>query len=370
MKGLSILALAAAAVAAGPAVAKELVYVSGLPEKHGVMRHAVSPLLDEIAKDSGGSITWQKLLGAQVVTIRTSLDGLSRGVGDAGHTIPLFNRKEMIHNNVLYDAPFFGTDPYAINGAQLETILLDCKECQEEYRRKNVVYLSEYASTSFDLICNKPVEKLADVKGLKIRASGGYGRWAEAMGGVAINMAPDKMVTAIDRGAMDCSVSPIAHMVSYGLKDVAKYVYHYPMGTGRGYVHFAMNRDSWNKLTIDQRKLILKHLPMSAARATGLGYIEADRRAVPIVKAEGVKIVDAGPEMDALMERFRTQEREYLIKSKTEQGATNAAGVFNAFMKNLAKWETLSKEQIKGDMAVFARLLKENVYDRLDVNKL
>ncbi|MGE3712486.1 MAG: hypothetical protein AB7G35_22815, partial [Hyphomicrobiaceae bacterium] len=91
-----------------PAGSVELIYGTGSGAKSRINIDAMEPYFAESTKASGGSITWKYLPGNQIVTIRSALKGVRDGLVDVGMVVPVFVRKEMIHNNVIYDTIHLG----------------------------------------------------------------------------------------------------------------------------------------------------------------------------------------------------------------------------------------------------------------------
>ncbi len=363
--------LAAIAVMIQPLSAKELIYGSWVSAKHGVNKAGLEPFFKAVEKDTGGSVKWKLLAGGQLVSARSTLPGVRDRIVDAGFVIPVFARKALAHSNVIFDTSAFGSDVVAIGAAATETIMLDCPECQAEYRKNKTVYLGGFGITPFKLICAKPVTTLAQVKGKKVRAVGAAARWVKAMGGIPVAMSPVDGVTAMQRGALDCLHGPAAWLRSYGYMDVAKSVINYPMGSPRGLALLAMNRGSWNKLSLSEKKVMLKHMPAATARATLIGYVADDAKVLASARKRGLIIVPGGKEFDVLMAKHRKKELAAIPKALKKVGVKEATAnrIIAVFRKNLKKWEGLSRG-IGNDVDKFAAALKSQIYDKLDPDKI
>ena len=354
----------------GTAVAKDLIYATGQPAKHRLVTKSTIPLLNTLNRLSGGSMNWKIKAGAQVVNMRNALAGARGGQADAVMFPPSFVRKQVIHTNVVWDTLFFDPDPISSGGAALETVLLDCPECLEDYRKQNVVFISGYAADPQKLFCTKPVRTVAQVKGKRIRGTGVTNRWIKAMGGVPVGMPPTEMVSALGRGGIDCVVGPGAWLTAFGLKDVAKHVLDYPMGIPRPLAHVVMNRDTWNGLSAKDKKLILDNVPLAVARGTIEGFLKPSAINREKTKSEGVKFYPSSGDFEKLMEKFLAKELKTIPAVMTKQGATNAQRIVNAVLENTKKWKRLSREKIKGDVNAYAAAIKSEIYDKLDPSKL
>ncbi len=369
---LAFAAMAAALlVAAQPAPAKEFVYGAWVAAKHGVNTAGLVPYFAAVAKDTGGTVKWRMLAGGQMVTARSTLPSVRDRIVDGGMVIPVFNRKELAHNNVLFDMVMFGDDMLAIGGAGIETVMLDCPECLAEYKKQNQVYLGGFQTTSFSLLCRTKVTKLADIKGLKIRSVGANARWIRAMGASPVAMSPVDGVTVMQRGALDCIHGPIAWLTSYGYMDVAKYVLDFPMGNPRGLAMLTMNRKSWDSLSLAHKKVMLKHMPTASAQATLIGYVKADLDNRAWAAKRGLVFTKGGQEFTDLMAKHRKGEMAAVPKAmkKVKVKEKTAKRIMAAYLKNLKKWEKLTSG-IGTDADKWAALLQSQIYDKIDPSKI
>ncbi len=362
--------MAVALLAVTPALAKDLIYGSGIPEKNPLMSKAAGPTFAEISKQSGGSMNWKMLAGSQVISMNSSLDGLKNSLVDAAFIVPVFQRSALINNNVLFDAQFYTDDPVQRTGAVIETILLDCPECLAEYRKANGVYLGAgFSGTPFNLICKNPIKTLSDIKGLKVRATGAETRLMAALGATAISMGPADMVQAIERGAVDCACAPVAWLRSYGLVDVAKNVLTAPMGIASGLTLFVMNRKTWQALSKKDRDIIWRNVPMASARAQLIAYTETDREVRKAAEGKGVKFHDASPELLAALDKNAEHEAQILPALLKKQGAKDPERLLKVYVEKLKKWKPLSRE-IGDDMKKYVEIFNREIYSKVDPDKL
>ena len=363
-------ALAATLVAVQTVSAAEFVYGSWVAAKHGVNTAGLEPFFKAVEKDTGGAVKWRLLAGGQLVSARSTLPGVRDRIVDAGLVIPVFARKALANSNVIFDMGPWGSDPVAIAGASTETVMLDCPECRAEYKKNKTVFLGGFGTTAFKMICSKPITSIAQMKGVKTRAVGSAARWVKAIGGIPVAMSPVDGVTAMQRGALTCLHGPVPWLVSYGYMDVAKSIINFPMGTPRGLSLMAMNRKSWDSLSVAQKKVMFKHLPGASARATVIGYMAADIEILAQAKKRGITIVPGGPEIGVLMAVHKKSELTAIPKGlkKVKVKEATAKRIMAAFIKNLKKWEGLAATA-GGDVGKVAALFKSQIYDRLDPAK-
>jgi TRAP-type C4-dicarboxylate transport system substrate-binding protein len=368
-------ALTAAAVlaATGNATAKELTYGAGIPAKSEQITVGVQTYADDLAKASGGKLTMKILAGSQVVSLNNTLKALRDSTIDVGFLVPTFTRKELKHVNVIYDSEVFGLDPVAIAGAVNETILLNCPSCLTDFHDSNTVYLSSFSTTQKGLICRKEVKTVADVKGLKIRAVGATTRLIEELGGVPVVMGPSDATSALERGALDCVHGTATWFQNFGYWDVAKHFLAAPLGSPRVISTVVFSRQTWNGMSAAEKKIAIDALPMHLARLVKDVNIDAEETIKQqAIKEKNVKFTEGGADFNEFMVKFRAKEKTRIPQLiKENLGTTNADEIFATFMKNLAKWEKISKEKnLQVDLNAMAEIYKKEIYDKVDLSKL
>jgi TRAP-type C4-dicarboxylate transport system substrate-binding protein len=102
----------------------------------------------------------------------------------------------------------------------------------------------------------RPVRKLEDMKGLKVRApSAAQSAQISAMGATPISMPVTQIYNSLERGVIDASMIPASAGLDFKLIEVAKYfTYNAPLGRSPFLV--SMNRKRYESLPADLRKII------------------------------------------------------------------------------------------------------------------
>jgi len=122
--------------------------------------------------------------------------------------------------------------------------------------KANMVYLARYVDYSaFHIYLNKKIDR-PDLSGLKIRSHPAYRDFLQALGAVAVNIAPGEVYMALDRGVIDGYGFPVAGIFDSNFQDKTKY----RIDPGFFSVEAAVivNLNSWKKLTPAQRTFLEK----------------------------------------------------------------------------------------------------------------
>jgi TRAP-type C4-dicarboxylate transport system substrate-binding protein len=106
------------------------------------------------------------------------------------------------------------------------------------------------------VFCNAEITSLADLEGLKVRASGRMtAQFLEALGAEGINVSFGEVPGALQNGVVDCAVTGAGSGYSAGWWEVSTHLLPIPLG-GWDSVVTAMNLDRWNSLSPEMQTLI------------------------------------------------------------------------------------------------------------------
>lgn len=110
------------------------------------------------------------------------------------------------------------------------------------------------------VFCNADVSELADLEGLKVRASGRMtAKFLEALGAEGVNVSFSEVPGALQKGVVDCAVTGAGSGYSAGWWEVSTHLMAIPLG-GWDSVVTAMNMDKWNSLDADTQALITEQV--------------------------------------------------------------------------------------------------------------
>lgn len=106
------------------------------------------------------------------------------------------------------------------------------------------------------VFCNAEISSLADLEGLKVRASGRMtALLLEALGAEGVNVSFSEVPGALQNGVVDCAVTGAGSGYSAGWWEVSTHLLPIPLG-GWDPVVTAINLDKWNSMDADTQALI------------------------------------------------------------------------------------------------------------------
>ena len=360
-------ALAVLGFTAAPVLADEYNYATFVPPQAANNTIGLQPAFDAISEATDGEVEIKIFAGGQLLGGQDMLAGVRDGIADLGFVIPVYAPSDLPNSVVISDMMPYGADPIAVAGAAVQTILLDCPQCLQEFDDNNLVFLGGHAPTPYRLLCRDDVSSLADIAGLRMRGgSGAMSRIAQALGGTPVNMGAGDMYEALERGQLDCVVGPIAWLRQYSLGEVIGSVVGEPLGVLGGLGLVTWNRDTWDGLGDEQQQAVLREMPGVIARATVDGYMADDND----VRAEyegSVAFNDSVPEIREALDRINAEGLPDIIAAAEARGATDPAAIVEAYQRNLAHWQQLAAEQINGDPDAMAQALWDEVFSKVDL---
>jgi TRAP-type C4-dicarboxylate transport system substrate-binding protein len=356
------------AVSNPPAMAAEFIYGTFLPPKHGAVR-TLPPIFERLKKESNGELDWKMVSGGQLFGGKASLDGAGKGLADGAVVILSYFASALPTAFTLIDLAIFGENPLATLAASTEEFMLNCPQCMADYKKRNTIWLAGLGATHQKLLCAKPVTKMSDIKGLKIRTSGGLGRLAKALGGVAVGMGSREIYAGMQRGQLDCTIGTTGWLMSHRLIENVTHVYDYPLTVTHGQSTLTMNLDRWKKLSTKNKRLMLKYSAHLAAVVHINGYAVDARRAKAESKKKNILWVKPDQKFKDFMTKFRSNEITIATKRAKKRGVKNPEKLVASHLANVARWE----KKLAGktfDAESYAEMLWNEIYSKVDPEKL
>ena len=106
------------------------------------------------------------------------------------------------------------------------------------------------------LFCKPEIKGLADLKGKKVRVNDqSLAKFIEQLGGIPVTLAFGETQQALQRGVVDCAITGASSANSAGWPEVTEYFM--PIGFQAAVQAYAINLDTWNKMTPDQQQKLM-----------------------------------------------------------------------------------------------------------------
>jgi TRAP-type C4-dicarboxylate transport system substrate-binding protein len=213
-----------------------------------------SKITEEFGKDlekrSGGRIKVQYFAGGSLLKAPAIYKGIESGITDIGYAHVYYTPGRFPVSEGI-GLPL-GT-PSAVVGAHVAW------DFYQQFKPKewdNVKLLALHGNAPSMIISKKPVEKLDDLKGLKIRAPGVPGEIIKALGGAPTPTPMMEVYDSLAKGVNEGVYAPYETLRTFRFGEVCKYVTA-AWQTGNPFPFFlAMNKRKYNSLPEDLKVVV------------------------------------------------------------------------------------------------------------------
>lgn len=265
---------------AGPVIAQDKVIKWKLQDQYAgsgpQAGYLTVPLIKWIEKATNGRLQITRYEPGALASVADTFDALKRGAFDVAFMYPGFYGGAMPEANIDQGVPWGWTDARAQTMSLFQFGFYDLM--RKVYAKHNLIYLVSFPMGDiYGIGTVKPVTKLDDLKGKKIRAVGIYANYLKELGAAPTSLPYDEMYMALKLGTIDGYLASASALISGKLGEV---IHHYLLPTTNSInCIWAVNMDSWNALPKDIRELLDNAAPRVAVQiaASYSGYVENSR---------------------------------------------------------------------------------------------
>ncbi len=206
----------------------------------------------EIEKRTNGRVKITIFPGGTLTPADKCYDGVVKGISDIGMSALGYTRGKFPLTEVI-DLPL----GYKKGVGATNLINQYCKKFQpKEFDEVKVLYL--HAHGPGILHSKKAVHKLEELKGIRIRSTGLSAKVVSALGATPVAMPMGETYDALQRGMAEGSMAPMESLEGWKWGEVVKFTTE-SFGSAYSTGFFVvMNKDKWNALPPDVRKIIEK----------------------------------------------------------------------------------------------------------------
>tara|TARA_R110002110_G_scaffold206054_1_gene418207 strand:- start:785 stop:1918 length:1134 start_codon:yes stop_codon:yes gene_type:complete len=320
---------------------------------------------------SEGGIKFNLHIGGALLPANGTLAGVENGVADLGSVIGAYTPADLPFSNVLNDASLIVSNSMAAAFALAELHFSNAT-LQEEWAKNGVVYGGAFSTPVYVFACVPDVREAADLKGLKVRtAAGSHVDFMKTLGAVPVSVPITEVYTGLERGSVDCVMTDATNLsTGYKLWEVAKSVTILPMGTHTSGAAWVYNRDSWQSLSADERRLLLNQMALAMVRCQ-LDYNRQETQAFEGSWERDLTKIEPGDTLKQAFENFSTAYISGLAESSASArsiSAEESRTLIDAFVEGYKRWDGLLSNVDQTDEAGLVDLLTREVYSKVDEN--
>lgn len=203
---------------------------------------------EEVEKRTGGKVKVDAFHGGTLLGAKDMMDGVIAGTADIGCLCMAYQPGRFVVTNAT-------SLPLGFPNARVASLTL--WDLYNKYKPKSfdkVKVLSMFTCGTSNIMSKVPVRKLADMKGLDLRASGGAAAILKAWGANQIGMPMSKVPEALQKGVVKGLFSSLEVMKDFKFAELCKFVtitdtVIYPFAV-------VMNKAKWDSLPADVKKVL------------------------------------------------------------------------------------------------------------------
>jgi TRAP-type transport system periplasmic protein len=266
----------------------------------------------EVEKRSGGKVKISFFPGGTLTPAAQTYDNVVKGIADIGFSVFAYTRGKFPLTEVI-DLPL----GYK-SGAQA-TKLVNAyynKFKPKELDETHVLILSAHGPGI--LHTKKPVAKLEDMKGMKIRATGLAAKIVTDLGGAPVGATMPETYDALRTGVVDGSMAPEESLQGWKWGEVIGYT---TQNFGSAYstaMFVVMNKAKWASLPPDVQK-VFEDVSKEWTDKQGRLWDEIDKEGGDFAVQKGVKRIPLSKEEDARWaEKVRPLLDDYIKDMKAK----------------------------------------------------
>lgn len=336
---IELLALATAAALAIPAVPlaqdkMELKFSTFVPPTHGFVVDVLEPLGKEIEKRTQGKAAVRVFAGnSPFGKTENQADQVRQGVVDLAWGLNGIPRGRYLRSSIM-ELPF-AADSAASASKTLWAMLPGA--LAEDYKGFKVLALHCHNPGLFHTRDRK-LEKLEDLKGLRLRAVGPQTQaLLSNLGATPVGMPPTQVYEALEKGTIDGTMFPWDAIKGFRLEGVLKH--HLDARIYTTCFHIVMSEARYASLPAQVKKAIDDTTGSALVERFGELWNGWDRAGLEAVRSRGNTIVAVS---DAQREQWRAQLKP-LIDSQLAQlekaGVANARAIHEEMLKKVAQFK-------------------------------
>lgn len=301
-----------ACAAAMPASAMTLIYGEAGPNR-GVRAEATQWFVDQVAAQTNGEVTIDVNWGGALFSEKVAVQSIRDGVADMGSVIGVYFPQDMIAYG-LADLPIPNPDPW-VGMKATDTLMRENEQIRENLAAQNLVYIGTYTTSALQVACKgKTIETLDDIKGLKIRGVGAYGKVFHDLGATPVDMSVYEAYQGLETGLIDCTQTYPYLVEALKFDEVIDSYTEIDFGQ-IGALGIMMNKDSFDMLSPEQQQVLLT-VGEGLSDEFGRILTAANERSIQILKDKQIpvlKISDA--DRAQLGERGQKYVDEWIVRA-------------------------------------------------------
>lgn len=361
-KSLAMATALVTSLSAGAGVAGNMTASQWLPPTYAQSIHAYTGMFDRVREKTGGAVDVEVFFGGSLLPAKTTITGVRDGVADIGFIYPAYTPAELPVATFLNSANFSSKDSLAAALAFTEIGYTNA-DAIAEWNKFNVVFGGAFVTPMYLFMCNTEVKTLDEAKGKRFRTAGAaFTGLTEVLGGSAVSVPIGDVYSGMQRGSIDCVMADPTNLVTASFNEVVKNITTVPMGGSTG-VQWAIRKDSWKKISEENRKIMLDEMIVAIVR-TQMEWVKQVDAAFADAEKRGIVVTEPAEDLSAALDAFKGQFISGVVESSKD--VPNAAGLLAEYSDLQAKWAGLLKDVDLSNEDALVAAVKAELHGKID----
>lgn len=261
------------------------------PVTHIASRDLAKFFIDQVEKATNGRVKIEYYPAEQLGKLKDQLNLASQGVVDIAIAPASFLAGQLPLNTVMILPEWTkASEGSAVYNKLAKGVLM------EEFQKHGVRPIFMYTFPQYNVgTVNKPINSPEDLKGLKLKTSGGlFDKIAVRYGVVPVVVPSPEIYESTMRGVVEGNILNIISARQYKVDELEKY-HTYGLALGGYPVAYVINEGAWKKLPEDLQKAILK-AGEEASKHAGEVFDQEEQKLIKEFEQKGMKIRYITPE--------------------------------------------------------------------------
>lgn len=279
--------------AEGEPIALDLKLAHFWPAAHAVEMELVPEWSKAISEATDGQITITSYPGETLLKAAEIYDGIVTGVADIGISCFAYTRGR-----------FPLTEVFELPGVVYSNARVAAKVAWEGIKELDPQEIADtemmfvVATGPGDLFTKEPVERLEDIKGMEIRATGLSAKTLETIGAIPVAMPQSDTYESLQKGVVKGNLSPTECLEGWRHAEVTEYLTFTPFLYNTLFF-VTMNKDVWNSIPSDLQEKI-KDMNESFHEEVGMKvWDKINQSGLDFAVEEGMQLIELSAEEQA-----------------------------------------------------------------------
>jgi len=272
---------------------------------------------EKIEKETGGKVKFKPYWGGTLISVGSAVDEVAMGAADVAHAAVHLEKAgfEFAKAAILFFS--YAEPESAYKG--FKELLKRYPQIEKEYTDRGVKVVAWTSTLQYQLITKKPVKKLDDLKGMRIRALGDMMYVLNSFGAEAIALPISEMYEALSKGIIQGVYLPVESLKTMRVAEVAKFCTMINVGQGPNASRL-FNLKKFNSLPPEIRKVIENNIDYWTLESIK-AFRESDKIGMEYGKQQGVEFIELSKEeRDKLIDAIERIVIEQKIKELENKG--------------------------------------------------